>query len=183
LIVLGGFAGTGKTTFSRRLSSELGIARLSSDTIGRTISTSEGIKGSSVDAYWIAYDVLFGLCEEFLQTGISVILDVNMGWAFQWQHLDSIRERHQEVFFFPIILRCSKETCIERIQERYSEDSIHNIPPELYEKEPKHRRIWNFINQLDRPGIYRVDASRTQDEVYDEIKQLLNVSTMIAKND
>jgi len=42
LIIVGGFAGTGKTAISRRLSAELGIPRLGSDTLGRTINTSLG---------------------------------------------------------------------------------------------------------------------------------------------
>ena len=44
LVVIGGFAGTGKTAVSRRLSAELGIPRLGPDTIGRTIKGSVGIK-------------------------------------------------------------------------------------------------------------------------------------------
>jgi len=52
LIVVGGFAGTGKTAVSRRLSAELGIPRLGSDTLGRAIKNSVGIKNGEVDAYW-----------------------------------------------------------------------------------------------------------------------------------
>jgi len=83
LIAIGGFAGTGKTTVSRRLSRELPIPRLGSDTIGRTVKGSAGIKGGQVDAYWIAHDLLFRLCEEFIQSGVSMILDLTLGWQFQ----------------------------------------------------------------------------------------------------
>ena len=48
LIVVGGFAGTGKTSVSRRLSAELCIPRLGSDTIGRTIKGSAGIQNGDV---------------------------------------------------------------------------------------------------------------------------------------
>ena len=79
LIVLGGFAGTGKTTLSRRLAVDLGLPRLGTDTIGRTIRRSEAIKGWDINVQWIAHDVLFRLCEEFLRSGVSTILDMNMG--------------------------------------------------------------------------------------------------------
>jgi predicted kinase len=94
LIVIGGFAGTGKTAVSRRLSAELRIPRLGSDTLGHIIRDSAGIKSGEVDSYWIAYEVLFHLCEEFIASGVSAVLDLTMGWEFQWQHLDSIVRRH-----------------------------------------------------------------------------------------
>ena len=79
LIIVGGFAGTGKTTVSRRLSAELSIPRLGSDTLGRTIKGSQALNGADVNAYWIAYEVLFRLCEEFIQSGVSTILDLTLG--------------------------------------------------------------------------------------------------------
>ena len=52
---IGGFAGTGKTTITRRLSAELHLPRLGSDTIGRTIKASRGMPSDEGDAYWIEY--------------------------------------------------------------------------------------------------------------------------------
>lgn len=46
LIAIGGFAGTGKSTMSRRLSRELSIPRLGSDAIGRTVKGVKAIKFS-----------------------------------------------------------------------------------------------------------------------------------------
>ena len=74
LIVIGGFAGAGKTAVSRRLSAELHVPRLASDTIGRTIRRSAGVKNGRVDAYWIAYEVLFGLCEEATDVALTQVL-------------------------------------------------------------------------------------------------------------
>lgn len=81
-IIVGGFAGAGKTAISRWLSAEFCIPRLGSDTLGRAIKNSAGIKNGDANAYWIAYDLLFCLCEEFVQTGVSAILDLTMGWEF-----------------------------------------------------------------------------------------------------
>jgi hypothetical protein len=64
LVVIGGFAGTGKTYHSQRLSTELRIPRLSSDAIGQTISRSRFFDASN-NAIALAYDVVFGLCNDF----------------------------------------------------------------------------------------------------------------------
>jgi len=78
LIAVGGFAGTGKSTISRRLSRDLSIPRLGSDTIGRTIKGSTELRDLDVNAHSVAYQVLFRLCEEFLQLENSVILDITL---------------------------------------------------------------------------------------------------------
>ncbi len=56
------------------------------DTLGRTIKNSAGIKAGDVNAYWIAYDLLFCLCEEFVQVGVSVILDLTIGLGVQFRN-------------------------------------------------------------------------------------------------
>ncbi len=168
LIVIGGFAGAGKTAISKRLSAELQIPRLGSDTIGRTIKTSMGSQ-SQVNAFWIAYEVLFRLCEEFIQARIPTILDLTMGWEFQWQHLDGITRRHPQVLFLPIILRCPYDECIKRIRQRYKANPEYYDSPEIYMTDQKNISIREYLAKLDRPDIYFVDASRHQNEVYEEI--------------
>ncbi len=88
LIAIGGFPGAGKTTICGRLSLEFNLPCLSSDIIGRAIERSPGIKASRIDACRVAYDVLFCLCEEFIQSSASVILDLTLGWDFQWRKVD-----------------------------------------------------------------------------------------------
>jgi predicted kinase len=171
LSVVGGFAGTGKTAVSRRLSAELHIPRLASDTIGHTIRSSAGIKNGQIDAYWIAYEVLFHLCAEFVQSGVSVILDLTMGWEFQWQHMDSIVRRHPHILFLPVILRCPHTQCIARIRQRYEAHPERYDPPELYVTEPKIIRIWEYLARLNRPDVHLVDASGPQDHVYEVVRE------------
>ncbi len=79
LIVFGGAPGTGKTTLSRRLAAELRLPRLCADAIGHTIRASKALADPTINTQWIAHDVLFQLSEELLQTGVSAILDLNLG--------------------------------------------------------------------------------------------------------
>ena len=173
LIIIGGFAGTGKSTVSRRLSAELRIPRLGSDTLGRTIKDSAGIRSGNVNATWIAYDVLFRLCEEFLQTDVSVILDLTMGWPFQWQHVDRILQRQLHTHFLPILLRCPLDVCLERTGQRHAAHPDRYDPPEVYATDPKNRELWHFLATLERPEVHWVDADRPQDTVYQEVSRYL----------
>lgn len=175
LIVLGGYPGTGKTTLARRLSSELGIPRFGSDTIGQIIERLEGIKNASANAYWIAYDLLFGLAEDFLQTGLSVTIDTNMGWAFQWRRLDVLKERHRDVSIVPIVLRCARETCLERIQQRHIAEPDDYAPADRFTTDQAILDVWGFLDRLDRPDVCFVDAGDSQGGVYAAIKECLSM--------
>jgi predicted kinase len=170
LVIVGGFAGTGKTAVSRRLAVEFCVPRLGSDTIGRTIAGSEGLQGRDVDSYWIAYDVLFRLCAEFIAAGVSTILDVTMGWEFQWRAVDAILGRHTSTSFVPVVLRCPRPTCIEQIRRRHAARPDHYDPPEVYTREPKLLAVWDYLAKLDRPELRYVDASGTLDDVYAKVR-------------
>ena len=172
LIIIGGFAGTGKTAISKRLSTEFCIPRLGSDTLGRTIKRSMGVNNS--DAYRIGYDVLFRLSEEFIRSGVSTILDLTMGWGFQWQHVDDIIRRYPQTVFVPIVLRCPLVTCIERARQRHASNPDHYDPPEVYTTDPKNLRIWKYLDHLNRPEIHPIDASGDLDQVYETVRALVS---------
>jgi predicted kinase len=174
LIVIGGFAGTGKSTLSRRLAADLRLPRLGSDSIGRTIRASRALAGHDVDAYWIAYELLFRLADGFLQAGVSTILDLNMGWAFQWQELDALRERHPAARCLPIILTCPKELCLERISRRYATNPDRYDPPEVFVTDLRIVAVWEYLKRLDCPDAHRTDASRPEDCVYAEVRRYLD---------
>ena len=178
LIIVGGFAGAGKTTVFRRLSADFSIPRLGSDTIGRTVKKSAGVMSDAVNAYWIAYDVLFRLCEEFVESGVSTVLDLTMGWESQRQQVDGIIHRHPETLFLPLILRCPHARCMERIRRRYATNPEYYDPPEYYTAEPNVARIWQFLVRIDRPDVRFVDAKSPHDEVYDEILKVVSTQLM-----
>lgn len=170
LIVVGGFAGAGKSELSVRLARDLAIPRLSSDVIGGTIRDSL----QDPDAFRAGYDVLFTLADEFLSSRCSVIVDTNMGWEFQWHLVDDIVGRQPGIVFLPIILRCPRELCMERIAERHRDDQ---------ERNPAHGRpshldqIWALLERIDRPDIRWVDATASPDQVH--IEALRHITHLI----
>jgi predicted kinase len=186
LIVVGGFAGTGKSTISRRLSGEFRMPRLGSDTLGRSLKNSLGSQRDEVDAYRLAYDLLFRLGEEFIQSGVSVVLDLTMGWKFQWQHVDGIIQRYPQALFLPVILRCPYETCIARIRQRHAANPDYYDPPELYQTEPKILGVWEYLDCLNRPDVHFVDAAGPHDEVYEAVRGYVSaccVPLKVERND
>lgn len=171
LIAIGGFPGAGKTTICRRLSSQLNLPCLSSDTIGRTIEDSSGIKSGGIDAYRVAYDVLFRLCEEFIRASATVILDLTLGWDFQWRKLDGILERHPRTLFLPVVLLCPHELCLERLEARHLAMPEVYAAPSYFRNERKVRDIWRYLQELDRPEVRFVDVGGDEDQVYGQVKQ------------
>ena len=102
-----------------------------------------------------------------------MILDLTMGWAFQWRHLQDIVKRSSRVVFLPVILRCPREVCLERIRQRHGTNPDYYDPPELFETEQKMLRIAEFLDGLDDPRIHFVDAERTDDEVYADVMHFI----------
>ena len=170
LIVIGGFPGSGKTTISSKLSYELGIPRLSSDVIGHTIKDSVDVIESGVDAFRIAYDVLFALCGQFVANRASVVLDLTLGWEFHWKELDKIVNQNPQVLFLPIILQCSYEQCIDRIDERRKTTSRYEAP-DFYTTEQKVLDMWGYLRNLKRAEVSYVDADKDENQVYKAVMQ------------
>jgi hypothetical protein len=154
-----------------RLASELRIPLLSADSLGSLIGASEALRGLDVNAQWIAYDVVFGLCAEFLQSGVSVILDLNLGHAFQWQKLDALRQSGPALIWVPIVLQCPRDVCMKRIGKRYAANPDTYAPPDAYTTVPHIVGVWTFLEQLERSDTYVVNAARPDDEIYADIQQ------------
>ena len=173
LIIIGGFAGTGKSTVARRLSTDFCVPRLGSDQIGRAVKMSAGCKQADIDGQRIAYDVLFRLCEEFIGSGVSVILDMTMGWAFQWRQTDATLSRHPDTLCLPLILRCSSERYMARIQQRHAAHPAYYDAPDVYTSDQRILDIRQFLKALDRPEVHFIDAEPEADQVYETVRSCL----------
>jgi predicted kinase len=169
LIAIGGFAGSGKTTISRRLSHDLGWPRLEADVLGKLIRRLELFNGNSEEAYRIGYATLWRLCEEFLSCGISVIVDANMAWKVAWESVETLSARQTSSRVVPIILRCPRDVCLARVKQRYVDEPGWHGDPERFMND--HASIlWEYLENLSRPEVIFLDANRPVDDVYRDVK-------------
>jgi predicted kinase len=171
LVIIGGPPGSGNTSRSRRLARDRGWPVLGSDDLARTIAGSAGLKDG--DAYWIAYDVAFAMAEEWLSLGVSAVLDINPGWTFQWQQVDALRQHHPLAKIVPIVLPCSRQTCLERIDRRHMADPSVFDPPRRFRTDPRILAVFDCGEAIDASRAMLVDAERTDDEVYATVARLV----------
>jgi thymidylate kinase len=75
--------------------------------------------------------------------------------------------------FLPVILRCPRDQCIERVRRRYEAHPERYDPPQRYVAEPKILSIWEFLESLDRPDVHLVDASGPQNRVYEGVREYI----------
>ncbi len=170
LIVVGGYPGSGKSSVARKLATDFRFPRLSSDAINDAIRSSQAVQSCDMNTVSIAYDVAFALCSQFLKSSISTILDLNMGWAFQWQRLDEIRANHPLAKCYIFLLHCPRDVCHARIQQRHATDSTTDAV-EVFQTGERFLKLWNFLDQLDRPDILSINAARSFEAVYHDVKQ------------
>jgi hypothetical protein len=172
LVVIGGFPGSGKSLLADRLSAQLAIPRLSSDRLGRTIRDSLDGQRKPGEAFRAGYNVLFTLADDFLESGCSVLIDTSMGWDFQWQRVDAIIAARTDAVFLPIILRCARQVCVDRIAKRHR-DNPTDAAPEQVLKQPHIPDLWRYLDTLDRPDVQIIDANGTPDIVLAEALRCL----------
>lgn len=113
IATVGGLPGAGKSTVSRQAASELSLPLVASDTLGRAAVRGAGATSarvSSSDCFRIGYDVLFAIVDEYASVGLDVLVEMSMGWQFQWDRLNEIadKRRASSVVLF---LDASVETC------------------------------------------------------------------------
>jgi predicted kinase len=156
-----------KTTIARRLARERGWARFGADDLARTIAASAGLKGG--DAYWLAYDVAFSLVDDVLGLDGSAVLDINLGWSFQWQRLESLRRAHSLATIVTVLLRCSRQTCLERVARRHAAETSRHDSPRRFTTDPKVLAVFDFVEAIHEAQAVVVDAEPPAHDVYADV--------------
>lgn len=185
LVVIGGFPGTGKSTVAGLLADELRAPVLASDLMGNTIKAvladhAPARVPSSV-AFRAGYATLFALAEEFASHGSSAIIDITLGWRFQWDALDAIQARHRDVGVLAFILECSRDTSLSRLQQRHLHDPERYPPASGFIRQPQLAGVEQLLGDVYRPNVYRVDAERPVAAVLQDIRGTVESSTKGAR--
>jgi predicted kinase len=162
LIVIGGFAGAGKTTVVAELSKKYNYPVFSSDVLNDALRPALHISSKEVSP--IAYQVLWHLVRKQLSAGTTVIVDAHMAAAHIWDSLDALKQEMPGVIVIPIILQATLETHRIRIEERGRTNTEHlnlggDMLVDILFK-------YEYIENLKRPDLIRIDANGTLQEVY-----------------
>ena len=174
LIVIGGFAGAGKTTVATQLSGKYNYPVFSSDVINDALRSALDKDFHEVSP--IAYEVMWHLVRKQLGNGVTLIVDTHMSAARVWESLDTLKQDLPEVSVIPIILQATLETHRYRIEERGRNNKEHlnlggdKIDDVMFK--------YDFIEKLQRPDLIRVDANKSQKEVYESVEKIVRTQNV-----
>ncbi len=162
LIIIGGFAGAGKTTLSNRLSAKYNYPVFSTDKLNDIMR--ELTNKSFRELSPLCYQITWQQIKVQLELGVTVILDTHMCTDTVWEGLDTLANDMPEVHIAPIILQCSLKTHEERIAHRGKTNKTHlNLGGEKL-KDVLFK--YEFIESLSRSDLIRIDANGSPDSVY-----------------
>ena len=169
LIIIGGFAGAGKTTITTRFASDYSYAVFSSDTINDALR--DALSKSFQEVSPIAYKVMWHIVRKQLQLGLTIVVDAHMAAAHIWDSLDELKEDMPDVRVIPIILQATLETHRNRIEERGRTNKEHlNLGGEKIEDV---LFKYEFVEKLQRPDLIRINANGGLDEVYSSVEKVI----------
>lgn len=169
LIIIGGFAGAGKSTISTMLSKDYRLPIFGSDAVNDSIRSKLNLNFH--DASPAAYETMWNLVIRQLKNGLTVVVDVHMCYDRTWQQVDEIYKQMPSVKIIPIILQCTIETHKQRIdlRGRTQKDHLNLGGDKLEDVIFK----YEYIEELQRKDIIRVDANGTLGQVYSLVKAVL----------
>lgn len=176
LIILGGFAGAGKTTVAQKLSTEFNLPLVGTDELNTAIRKALDIDFHTASPY--AHDIAWSLIRDYLKNHATVLLDTNMCRARTWENLDAVKNDFPKAEILPIILECSIDTHRNRITHRGQTQPNHlNLGGEKLEDVLSK---YEFIKSLNRPDLLRVNAEKSSTEIYTDILSLLRRKGIVA---
>lgn len=167
LIVIGGFAGAGKSTLARSLGEKFSIPVFEKDQVAKNLRKIETFRQTGLQADGITFDFFFAFAKAHLNHGGSLIFDQNMGREFTWRTLERLKsELPDHVTIKIFILDCSWELCLSRFAGRTEHPNVGEIT--LADLED-HKFKWEFLNENELPQAIRVDGSQLAEKVLQDV--------------
>jgi predicted kinase len=169
LIIIGGFAGAGKTTIATKLASDYNHAVFSSDAINDALRGA--LNKSFKEVSPTAHKVMWHLVKKQLCLGVTVIVDANMAAPHFWDSLDELQKDTPDAEVIPIILQATLDTHRTRIEERGRTNKEHlNLGGDKLEDV---LFKYEFIENLQRSDVIRVEANGELGEVYAAVEKVI----------
>lgn len=169
LVIIGGFAGAGKTTIASKLAGDFNFPVYGSDIINDALRDSFDKTFSEMSPH--AYEILWRLVRKQLSYGGTTVLDIHMARPETWESLDLLKRNIPNIQMVPIILEASLETHRARIEERGRTNKEHlNLGGDKLE-DVLHK--YEFIKNLEREDLIRIDANKDIGEVYSTVISVL----------
>ena len=153
LIVIGGFAGAGKSTLALEIGKRMGIPVFEIDQMARSIRESPDFRGGQREHYGIAFDLFFSMARRLLENRCSIILDQNMGHAVIWENVERLIASIENFDLRIFILDCPFEVCLERVDQRSMHPNYKEVTAETVRE---HKYKWDFLEKNDFPSAARI---------------------------
>lgn len=166
LIIIGGFAGAGKSTLARRIGAALCIPVYEIDALARGIKNSKDFHGASHESYGISFDLFFALAAAHLQNNCSLVLDQNMGHEQTWKSVEKLRASVPDVEITIFLLDCPYELCLARVATRREHPNQTEVTTETLSA---HKWKWDYLNDHEFPQAIRVDATQVPEVVFTQV--------------
>lgn len=161
LIVIGGFAGAGKSTLARSLGRALSIPFYEIDFVARAIANSHDFQGTNPKG--VAFDLFWALARTYLENGNSLIFDQNMGRPWQWRQIEDICASVPNAQLILFILDCPYDLCTKRFAARTEHPDLGEVDVHA------HKYKWDYLNDNEFPNAIRIDATRSPNEVFIDV--------------
>ena len=171
LIVIGGFAGAGKSTLARRLGRHLSILAYEIDEISKALRESPDFSGKDRG---VAFDLCYSIARQALNNNCSLILDQNMGRAITWQHLTKFQKEVGQDAVQIFLLDCPFDLCLSRFEARTEHPDIDRI---TLDDIHRHKFKWDYLQENEFPQAIRIDATQSPDAVFADVLSHLPLKT------
>ncbi len=181
IFITTGLIGSGKTTLSRGVGSELGISIISSDIVRKKLAQIEPTerrfenfdKGIySPEFSEKTYNHMFEEAREILKEGHSVILDASFRKKLERQRARELAEK-MEANFFVLECICSEKEIKNRLSHRFEKESVSDGRMEIFDEI---KEDFKEINEVPSQNHIIINTSGSVEEAVSQVlRRLTNI--------